>query len=112
MDHDQSVNSIIISIEQDICLNENSTAKILPTRHSPSVQQWLPLQGTPRGPRAQLYCKSSTRAWAAGTHYIWDEVMPHWEHMERHNGDVPGRLASLGGRPAREVVDELGNTIS
>ena len=44
--------------------------------------------------------------------YMQEDVLPHWGDLERHNGDRPRQLDTLGGRPAREVVDELGSTLT
>eukprot|EP00878_Enallax_costatus_P023341 GHUV01024817.1.p1 GENE.GHUV01024817.1~~GHUV01024817.1.p1 ORF type:complete len:454 (-),score=33.76 GHUV01024817.1:203-1564(-) len=44
--------------------------------------------------------------------YMQEDILPHWAGLERHNGDRPRQLDTLGGRPAREVVDELGDTLA
>jgi hypothetical protein len=36
------------------------------------------------------------------------DVRPHWDNLEQLNADTPHQLKTLGGQPARHVVNELG----
>jgi exonuclease III/ribonuclease HI len=44
--------------------------------------------------------------------YVVNDVLPHWERIEGHNADRPQPLLTLGAKPARAVVDELGATLT
>jgi hypothetical protein len=40
--------------------------------------------------------------------YLDLDVRPHWDNLEQVNADMPHQLSTLGGQPARQVINELG----
>jgi len=42
--------------------------------------------------------------------YVQEDVRPHWDAITKANADQPKPLTTLGGLPARQVVDRLGDS--
>ena len=45
-------------------------------------------------------------------HHYHQEVMHHWELLAHSNGNKPHTLTTIAGRPARHVIDELGDQLT
>eukprot|EP00882_Tetradesmus_deserticola_P015772 GHRQ01016807.1.p1 GENE.GHRQ01016807.1~~GHRQ01016807.1.p1 ORF type:complete len:640 (+),score=12.43 GHRQ01016807.1:161-1921(+) len=72
-----------------------------------SKADYIALQHALRAQQPHKYAKLNTRLQT----YLDGEVKPHWNNMEQRNADRPRQLQTLGNRPAREVVNELGSEL-